>query len=95
MPLLEPRRPVGWLWRPGNSETNQYECSSRCPTPGFFTLFSGFLSRSKIRLLAILAMIGFTAPVSAVDSGFEQPGPVDAHRFLPQALLESRQHPSG
>jgi hypothetical protein len=61
--------------------------------PRVFTLFSGFLSRSKIRLLAILAMIGFTAPVFAVDSGFEQPGPVDAHRFLPQALLESRQHP--
>jgi len=38
-------------------------------------------------------MIRVTAPVLAADTGFEQPGPVDAHRFLPQALLESRQHP--
>jgi hypothetical protein len=38
-------------------------------------------------------MIWCTVSAFAADPGFEQPGPVDAHRFLPPALLESRRHP--
>ncbi len=59
--------------------------------PPIFMFLSGYLR--KICRLAVLAMIWFTASAFAADPGFEQPGPVDAHRFLPPALLESRRHP--
>jgi hypothetical protein len=59
----------------------------------YYRFLSGSVNSSKYCVLAICAMIGFTAPALAADPSFEQPGPVDAHRFLPQALLESRQHP--
>jgi hypothetical protein len=62
-------------------------------TNAYYRFLSGSVNSSKYCVLAICAMIGFTAPALAADPSFEQPGPVDAHRFLPQALLESRQHP--
>jgi hypothetical protein len=41
---------------------------------------------------AIYALIGLATTGLAADPGFEQPSPVDARRFLPQALLKSQQH---
>src|SRR6266404_3657128 len=68
---------------------------TRQPTAAgaFPRFFSGSVSGARHCLLALSMMIRCTAPALAADTGFEQPGPVDAHRFLPQALLESRQHP--
>jgi hypothetical protein len=54
--------------------------------------FFGSGSRSKYCIPAIYALIGLAITGLAADPGFEQPGPVDARRFLPQALLESQQH---